>query len=89
MRPDLTELCGINPKELMLLPHYEAEKKIIDACYIKRDELANKMDAMHKGEGVEADDLDITTFEYMYLDKAITGRVQDYELMGLEYRREK
>lgn len=86
MRPNLRELCGIDPQELKLLPHYEAEQRIIDACFDARDNLAEKINLIHKGEICGS--LSRANFEYMYLDKAISGRVQDYELMGLTYKRE-
>ncbi len=87
MRISLKELCGIDTETLKVHQHHEASKIIIDACIDKKQELADELRVIEL-DSIENDKKCILNKNHIeYLDEAINARIQDYEDMGLIYRR--
>ena len=81
MRPTLKQLCDINTGELRLLTHYEASKKIIDACIEKRSELAERLHKARLNDHDSYKVVSLLTAKIKYLNKAIESRTNDYNEM--------
>ena len=81
MRPQITELCNINPRELRLLTHEQASLKIIDALKDSKREMALELHKICSSDKKDYDILSSINYKIMYIDKAIEARVQDYEEM--------
>lgn len=83
MRPPLSELCEINPKELRLLSHEQASLKILDALKESRHKLSNELMEICSSENSDYESLSALNYKVMYIDRAIESRTQDYEEMML------
>ncbi len=87
MRIPLEELCGIDTETLKYIPHCTSSKMIIDACIDKKQELADELKTIGEDPMANYENVAAINNHIKYLDKAINARIQDYEDMGLIYRR--
>ncbi len=87
MRLSLKELCGIDTETLKVHQHHEASRIIIDACIDKKQELADEPRTIGEDPMANYESVAAINNHIKYLDKAINARIQDYEDMGLIYRR--
>ncbi len=87
MRISLKELCGIDTRPLKIFQHSEVSKMIIDACIDKKQELADELKTIGEDPMANYENVAAINNHIKYLNKAINARIQDYEDMGLIYRR--
>ncbi len=87
MRISLKELCGIDTETLKVHQHHEASKIIIDACIDKKQELTDELKVIGLDTVGNRNKRVLIKNHIEYLDIEINKRIQDYEDMGLIYRR--